>query len=362
MIVTASAPGKLVLLGEYAVLEGAPSMVLAVDRRAEVTLSPKLPAKDVNLCAIDAPGIISDTADFKLQQDGTLDWQGVGSQVVNRLRPVAHLLRALVSQGLISVTQLPGFTATLLTLNFFYRSQSGRSDKLGIGSSAALTVALAFALAEYAGFPLDRFAREKWLGLLMRAHRAMQGGRGSGLDVAASMWGGVIRYSLRSGTPDVQRIAMPDDISLLFIWTGQGAATNAFLKAFQSWRDNRVAESTAMLRDMEDISASGLKAAEDNDAQILLETVAAYGAALRRLGKASGVDIYSAEHERMHEIALETGAIYKLCGAGGGDLGVALSNDPDILSRLHSKVEQAGFKTVGLHIDPQGVRIDNRSI
>ena len=360
MIVTASAPGKLVLLGEYAVLEGAPAMVLAVNRRAEVTLSPKLTASDSGLCAIDAPGIIKDTADFKLQQDGTLEWRGVGSQVINRLRPVAHLLRALVSQGFLTASQLPGFTATLLTLNFFYRGQSGRSDKLGLGSSAALTVALAFALAEYAGFPLDKFAREKWLGLLMRAHRAMQGGQGSGLDVAASMWGGVIRYSLRSGTPDVQQIALPDDIALLFIWTGKGAATNDFLKAFQNWRDNKVAESAAMLRDMADISAAGLNAAKENDFKLLLETVAAYGAALRGLGKASGVDIYSAEHERINEITHDIGAIYKPCGAGGGDLGVALSNDPEALEHLRLKVEQAGFKTVGLQIDPQGARIDTR--
>ena len=39
MRVTASAPGKLVLLGEYAVLEGASALVLAVNRRARVTLT-----------------------------------------------------------------------------------------------------------------------------------------------------------------------------------------------------------------------------------------------------------------------------------------------------------------------------------
>jgi phosphomevalonate kinase len=35
----ASAPGKLVLAGEYAVLDGAPAIVMAVDRRAVVSVA-----------------------------------------------------------------------------------------------------------------------------------------------------------------------------------------------------------------------------------------------------------------------------------------------------------------------------------
>ncbi|MDH3638826.1 MAG: hypothetical protein OES09_10250, partial [Gammaproteobacteria bacterium] len=39
MRITASAPGKIVLLGEYAVLAGVPALVMAIDRRAEVQLT-----------------------------------------------------------------------------------------------------------------------------------------------------------------------------------------------------------------------------------------------------------------------------------------------------------------------------------
>ena len=37
--IRASAPGKLFLLGEYAVLEGAPAMLTAVDRRVTVQIT-----------------------------------------------------------------------------------------------------------------------------------------------------------------------------------------------------------------------------------------------------------------------------------------------------------------------------------
>src|SRR5262249_59369926 len=40
MTVRASAPGKLFLTGEWAVLRGAPALVAAVDRRVSVTIEP----------------------------------------------------------------------------------------------------------------------------------------------------------------------------------------------------------------------------------------------------------------------------------------------------------------------------------
>ena len=54
-LIKASAPGKLLVLGEYAVLRGAPAIVMAVDCRARVSLRPsqhrtwRLTASQLNL-------------------------------------------------------------------------------------------------------------------------------------------------------------------------------------------------------------------------------------------------------------------------------------------------------------------------
>ncbi len=40
MAVFAEAPGKLVILGEYAVLTGAPALVLAIDRYCRAEIAP----------------------------------------------------------------------------------------------------------------------------------------------------------------------------------------------------------------------------------------------------------------------------------------------------------------------------------
>ncbi len=61
-----SAPGKMVLLGEYAVLFGAPAVVAAVNRRARVELAPS-PSSD---WVVKAPGFSDRPAEFDVDADG----------------------------------------------------------------------------------------------------------------------------------------------------------------------------------------------------------------------------------------------------------------------------------------------------
>ena len=53
---TASAPGKIVLAGEYAVLWGAPAVCMAVDRRAMATVDHRADG----LCHVTTPGFDGD--------------------------------------------------------------------------------------------------------------------------------------------------------------------------------------------------------------------------------------------------------------------------------------------------------------
>jgi len=60
----ASAPGKLVLLGEYAVLDGAPALVMAVERYCRVELA----ACEPPACRVEAPQL--DRAVMPLDEQG----------------------------------------------------------------------------------------------------------------------------------------------------------------------------------------------------------------------------------------------------------------------------------------------------
>ena len=70
MRVKVSAPGKMVLLGEYAVLVGAPAAVTAVNRRARVELAPSAS----NHWRLIAPGLAPGPVEFDSGAGGAVRW------------------------------------------------------------------------------------------------------------------------------------------------------------------------------------------------------------------------------------------------------------------------------------------------
>jgi phosphomevalonate kinase len=95
----------------------------------------------------------------------------------------------------------------------------------------------------------------------------------------------------------------------------------------------------------------------DNVVSTLLEAITAYAAGLARLGVASGLDIVSAEHRVLAAIAAECGMVYKTCGAGGGDIGIALTVDADRLQAFRQRVAQAGLRTLDVQLEPHGLQV-----
>ena len=69
MEITTSAPGKFVLSGEYAVLDGAPAVCVAVDRRARVSIGPH----EGDHCVVQAPGFSAEVGQFSVDSGG-LNW------------------------------------------------------------------------------------------------------------------------------------------------------------------------------------------------------------------------------------------------------------------------------------------------
>jgi len=339
----ATAPGKVVILGEYAVLEGAPALVMAVNRRVRVTLE----ANDEPYCSVAAPGLSTATGRFRLGPAGT-DWLD-GDADLYRL--ATHAIEACFGAGDNLVPCRP-FDLVLDSTALMER-RNGVSVKLGLGSSAALTVALCRALGYYAasqhtgvGAPsLDR---------LIEIHAALQGRRGSGLDVAASLHGGLIEYR-RSPAPAVAPARLPDGLDYCFVWSGQAAATGQFLAQLDRWRGDHPAAYQRVIEPLADVARAGLRAARANDAEVFLRVLGEYTTALEALGSASGADILSAPHQWLRALAGRCGVAYKPCGAGGGDIGVAIAREPGALARFRDGLAAGNFQPLSLNSEREGV-------
>jgi phosphomevalonate kinase len=313
------APGKIILIGEYAVLEGAPALVAAVDRYAGVetreggapqpTLTVHAPEIGVQRAVLTRPQLTGD-AEKPL------------ALVLSRLRALPATIQEV----------------TLDTQAFF-----DGTDKLGLGSSAALTVALERLLDPHGS--TDAIFERAY-----QAHRDFQKGAGSGIDLAASVHGGVLRYRLRGADlPERTPLKWPKDLAMIAIWSGASADTRRFLVDVAGFAGREPSSYAGIMSALTRTSEQGCAAFAAGDVEGFLAAAAAYGEGLANLGKAAGVAIETPEHARIGAIARSSGARYKPAGAGGGDLGVALCRQGD------APAVQDALKNAGLRIVPVAV-------
>lgn len=267
------APGKLVIVGEYAVVDGAPAVVLAIDRgvRCEVR---------------QGEGIETPDGDDRF------------------VRPALEgAPRALYRFRAWNPVDLPG--------------------KPGFGGSAAACVAACLA----AGRPgSDAF----------EIHRQVQGG-GSGLDVAASLAGGLIRF--QAGRVE----ALQAELVLSVIWSGWSAATGPRVARYRAWsgRERFVAASTGIVDAFLEAPIAAL--AEDL-------------ALLVAMAKVAGLDYLTPALARVSALARDFGGAAKPSGAGGGDSAVALLPDPEAKRAFEAACAAEGLVPIAVR-PAQGARV-----
>lgn len=252
-----AAPGKVLLLGEYAVLDGAPALVAAVDAGVRCDWEP-------------GPALRIEAPDDRF---------------------VAPALEAAGAP--------PG------RWRFAPWRPPPTRTKAGLGSSAAATVVAVRAALEARGAP---FGPEE---VFRRAHpvHARVQGSGSGVDVAASAWGGVLRFE--AGSVEPARAVRP-----VVVWSGASAATGPRVARYLAWkgREGFVRRS----RELVDAFAEDPVGALD-----------AGFALLRSMATEAGIDWLTPALARIAELARAHGGAAKPSGAGGGDVAVALFADPD---------------------------------
>ena len=349
--IASSAPGKLVILGEYAVLFGHPAVVMAVNRRARVDLRPA----DGNDWSVVAPGFEERVTPFDLDRDRGFEWREPAADAPARLVLVERILDSLVAANLIDPEIRRPASITVDTREFFQSTERG-SAKLGLGSSAALTVALTKAFRSWA--PQGQRSEAVSLGQLLDLHRSFQGGRGSGIDLAASFTGGVVEYRLIEDgqTPSARPLDLPKGLHLVFLWTGRSASTASFLARLDQGVEKDGGATSAAIDELGRVASEGIAHLRADDVTAFLGDVSVFGDTMERLGRAAGIPILSDEHIELRRLARDIGVSYKPSGAGGGDVGIGFTDDPEDATVFAARAEDAGFPQLDLEIDPEGVR------
>ncbi len=300
---TASAPGKLVLAGEYAVAFGAAALVTAIDRRAVARIDAAARAAAGALPLLDA------------------------------------LLEVLPTDAAPRARSIVVDSAAFNT--------DGR--KLGLGSSAAAVTAAA-ALALDDATPATVFA------IARGAHALAQGRRGapgSGIDLAAAAWGGTLRYQAGVATP----VPLPPGRWLAYD-LGAPADTPTLLAHVDAARTAMPSIIEPLLARIAD-AAGALADARTTAATIA--ALAAAGTALADLAAATGLDLATPRGRAVQALAASRGGAAKTCGAGGGDVGIAVLPDDADVADFRDAMRALGVTPLELRLGQPGTSVVHRA-
>ena len=92
----------------------------------------------------------------------------------------------------------------------------------------------------------------------------------------------------------------------------------------------------------------------EQDGSRLVGALQEYVLALERYDADRELGVFDAGHALLTQAAREHDIIYKPCGAGGGDVGIAVGTDRDALAAFVEHATQSGFEQLGLGIDWRG--------
>ena len=279
--------GKLILCGEHAVVYGHPAIAFAVDLSTRVTLTRRPGPTGVAGCPPDA-----------------------------RLTAALHEVLEPTGWGVRLDSTLP----------------IGK----GMGSSAALAVALVRARAELEGRSLDA---DETYAQAMPCERVFHGNP-SGLDVAVSARGGCIRFT--RGTPPTLQPLTPGRWRVVVLDTGAAGDTAELVAGVAARRPgvDPVLQSIGALVErccghLDDARALGPLLTENH----------------RLLGK---LGVSTPELDDLVALALDAGALgAKLAGAGGGGVALALVDDTAGADAVLAAAERAGVPALACR--PAGV-------
>lgn len=320
-------------MGEYAVLEQAPCLVVSVDRSCHSTIQPM----HGDVSRIEASTDEIPHIEFNVINGKINFIEHISDINRERLRFVIHTLEHIIKKN---GGSLP---AAVININSesFYHQKSG--SKLGLGASAAITVSLLSALSKFIGQPIsgNDLYREAF-----QIHRKAQGKLGSGADIAASAVGGVLEYQMAGyGAEDgtLEPIAWPSNLIMIPIWAGYSASTQDLVRKVEYFQENNPEEFNGIMDPLKELSELGCKTFKNGDTKEFLKIVDQFILQEMKLGTASSTEIISEAHKNIMDTVKSAGGVYKPSGAGSGDIGVAFCDNQDTADRIIAALKQNNF-------------------
>lgn len=352
-------PGKLFIAGEYAVLEpGNIAVVIAVNRFMNGEIKTSL----TNVLSL--PDIGFDHVTWSYQN---------GIPHFDRKHPRLKFVQnaMMICHQFLKEKGIPPFPFAL-SIKSELDDVSGR--KLGLGSSAAIVVTVVSAVMNFYKQAGLEVSKELIYKLASIAHYSTQG-NGSCADIAASTYGGWIKYSTFNSdwlkkelrTSDsvsaivhkdwphfvVENLEPPQFLELCVGWTGDEAKTAPLVKRIQGQMSQNPDGYRNFLDSSREAVTNLIASFENNDRIAAVSSLKECRLVLKHLGESTSVPIETNKLARFIRIAEKYG-YGKSSGAGGGDCGIAFVLNKEDIPRLQQEWKEAGIDPLDIQVSEQG--------
>lgn len=344
-------PGKLMVAGEFAVLEPYQKLiVMAVDRFVYATIEDS----DENLLTLE---------NFGLHH---LRWriENNGVHIDSKDRRVNFVEQAISVVSVYLREQSVPMPPFSLKINSELDSEG---VKYGLGSSAAVVTAVVTAILKK--HLVDPPPAELIFKLAAISHVKTQG-NGSGADIAASTYGGFLQYSsfqadwlldelsrTRRLTTlvkkdwkylTIKKVEFPRNLSICVGWTGQPASTAKLVDEILVLKKEKPTQFQQFLMDSQQAVDEILHGVTNRSHLELLEGIRKNRHCLATIGEIAGVEIETDLLAELAELAERFDGAGKLSGAGGGDCGIAFIPSAEKSIQLLKTWESAGIQPLSI--------------
>lgn len=324
-MIVSSAPGKLYIAGEYAVVEPEyPAILVALNRFIRVSLE-----------KASYNGSISSYGDMPIL------WRREDSKLVldkrdNRLYYIRSAIETVESYA-----RELGKTLDFYHLKVESDLESPEGKKIGLGSSAAVTVATVEVLCKHYNINISKKDLFK-LSALSQINLNKDGSCG---DIAASVYGGWIGFKTfdkdwileekkKSSIKDilnkkwpglwVESLNPPAELKLAIGWTGNPASTINLVENVNNKRKNRKEIYEKFLLDSKITVENMIEAFKEGNIDEIQNLISINRQLLSKMGKDLNIPIETPILKKLCNIAKRHNGYAKSSGAGGGDCGIAI--------------------------------------
>ncbi|QGP53772.1 mevalonate kinase [Piscirickettsia salmonis] len=351
-LIHTSAPGSTLLLGEHAVLAGEAALVCALDKRIFVTLKPR---NDQSISINSELGYYQCPLSLFTQPN-------TKAQLQDHLKHTPAKFRFVLA----AIQQASQVNNNRLQLGFDLTIRADFKATVGFGSSAAVTVAVLGALLCHTQQKQQEVSLNLLFNLAYQAIRAAQNNQGSGADVAASVYGGLVHYQPQLSSPHAQLQQHIQTLKPKFhyphihlIYSGYKTPTPVVIAHVTEQFKNKPNELTAIYQAIAQCTQQGLKALSNNADMIKgLTTLATAMTTQQALMTKLGVNNDTLQSIIDHLTTDRNIFAAKISGSGLGDCIIALSHTATP-PRLTAEHAAQGIQYLPAAICPTGFCYDH---